>query len=137
LQSEILKQTIDNCKGVKNIDIRGYVPEQELEALFTSCAAVILPYTITTWSSGVFSLACAFGRPVIASDLPDFRDLQREAGIILFPKENSHQLAESMELVLNDIGLRQQLGDVALSAAKLIDIFDELIDSSRGIRQLG
>ncbi len=143
LQPGILKSAIEGCEMVNNIEIRGYVPEDELETLFRHCTAVILPYTTTTWSSGVFNLACAFGRPVIASDLPDFRALQREAGVILFPRGDSHGLATAMVSILGDTELQRRLGeanarwaskyDVSDAANKLIEVFEELTDPSHNL----
>ncbi len=95
------------------------MPEERLEDLFDSCAVVLLPYTTPTWSSGTFTLASAFGRPVIASDVPDFRELAAEgAGIILFPNGDSDAMADKIEHVLNDPEIQQRLGEANLAWAR-------------------
>ncbi len=119
LHPRFLESTLRKTGQISNIKIRGYVPENELETLFTSSVAVVLPYTITTWSSGVFHLACMYGRPVIASDLPDFRALRaEEAGILLFPKGDSQALTKKMDLLLHDRWLQKELGESNLKWAR-------------------
>jgi glycosyltransferase involved in cell wall biosynthesis len=130
-----MESTLEKNNEIPNITIRGYIPEDEIQSVFTSCVAVVLPYSTTVWSSGVFNLACSYGRPVIASDLPDFRELRNEgAGIILFHKGDSRSLANVMELILHDKELQKKVGEANLKwarkygvdriANRLVDIFD-------------
>jgi glycosyltransferase involved in cell wall biosynthesis len=122
LNPQFFHSIVEGYLGSPNVTITGYVPENELEELFTSSAAVVLPYTISTWSSGVFSLACAYGRPVIASDLPDFRELQAEgAGVILFPRNDIKALAKEMDSIIHDEDLQIRLGERNLRWARKQD----------------
>jgi glycosyltransferase involved in cell wall biosynthesis len=137
LNPRFFHSTFDGYRKSPNVRITGYVPENELEELFTSSSVVVLPYTISTWSSGVFSLACTYGRPVIASDLSDFKELVNEgAGIILFRQGDKKALAQSMELLIHDERLQLRLGEANLRWAerhsfdkvvgKMIQIFENL-----------
>jgi glycosyltransferase involved in cell wall biosynthesis len=133
-----LESLLSKYKQIPNLEFTGYVPEREIQAVFASCTAVLLPYTMSVWSSGAFMLACTYGRPVLASDLPDFKELQKEgAGVILFPAGDSEELAKAMELVLNDKELQKNLGEANLQWAKknqriehtverLVEIFEQL-----------
>ncbi len=106
-------------KDLMGVKFTGYVAEDKLEDLFASCAAVLLPYTTPTWSSGTFTLASAFGRPVIASDVPDFRELASEgAGIALFPNGDREALAKNIEEIVNNPAMQQRLGEANLEWAR-------------------
>jgi glycosyltransferase involved in cell wall biosynthesis len=111
---------MEEYKDVPNIRwINNYVPESEVEELFISSCGLILPYMASVWSSGVFNVACSYGRPAIASDLPDFRELKKEgAGIVLFPVGDTEGLARAMESLLNDEKLQRQLGECNLQLAR-------------------
>jgi len=114
-----LLDSTTRSKNLTGVRFEGYVPEERLEDLFDSCAVVLLPYTTPTWSSGTFTLASAFGRPVIASDVPDFRELAAEgAGVILFPNGDSDAMADKIEHVLNDPEIQQRLGEANLAWAR-------------------
>jgi glycosyltransferase involved in cell wall biosynthesis len=141
----LLKESIlERYKELPNIVTRGYVPENELQKLFTSSTAVLLPYSISTWSSGVFTLAAAFGRPVIASDLPDFRNLKEKegAGIFLFPVNDKKALTESMNKLLSNKELQRTLGQANSRwarrngldevAARLFEIFETINYKKKG-----
>jgi glycosyltransferase involved in cell wall biosynthesis len=119
LQPTFMESILKKNDKLPNITIRGYIPEDEIQSVFTSCVAVILPYSVPVWSSGVFNLACSYGRPVIASDLPDFRDLRDEgAGIILFHTNDSKSLANAMELILHDKELQKKVGEANFKWAR-------------------
>jgi glycosyltransferase involved in cell wall biosynthesis len=132
-----LESILEKYKQIPNIKVTGYIPEHDLQRIFTSSTAVVLPYKESVWSSGVFALASIYGIPVIASDLPDFRELVKEgAGIILFPSGDREALSKTMELVLNDKELQRKLGEANLQWARknsfdqvsrrLIKVFEDL-----------
>lgn len=57
------------------VDFRpGYVPDEEVEVLFKTADAVVLPYTEENSQSGVLFMAYAYGIPVLASNLGCFRE---------------------------------------------------------------
>ncbi len=64
-----------------NITFTGFVPQDKLDEVFNSSTVVVLPYLTSTGSSGVFHLACQYAKPVIMSDIPDFRKMLKEEGI--------------------------------------------------------
>ncbi len=98
----------------------GYVNDEKLKDLFETSTVVVLPYLFSVGSSGVFHLACSFGKPVIISDLPDYRDmLEAEGGAaILVPADDKQTLIESIKKVVGDMQLQKRLGEQNLKMAE-------------------
>jgi glycosyltransferase involved in cell wall biosynthesis len=72
--------------GIPKVDFLGYVREEDLSRVFRMADVVVVPYLTATGTSGVFHLACGFGRSVVASDLPELRELVAEgASALLVP----------------------------------------------------
>jgi glycosyltransferase involved in cell wall biosynthesis len=68
------------------VDFLGYVQEKDLETLFGFADVVVLPYYTATGTSGVFHLACGYGKPIVASSLPEIKELVDEgASALLVP----------------------------------------------------
>lgn len=65
----------ERCAGNPNIEFTGYVPEDQLPALFQSSTVAVMPYSSSTGCSGVAHVACAYGVPIVCADLPDFRQM--------------------------------------------------------------
>ena len=57
------------------IKFTGYVAEEDLQSLFHSTCLLLLPYSSNTGVSGVAHLACSYGLPIVATDLPDMLDM--------------------------------------------------------------
>jgi glycosyltransferase involved in cell wall biosynthesis len=62
----------------RHVEFLGYVPEHEVPALFQRAAVSVLPYATITGMSGVAVQSAMYGVPMVASDIPPFRALQRE-----------------------------------------------------------
>jgi glycosyltransferase involved in cell wall biosynthesis len=79
----------------KEVDFIGYVSEQDVAHLLQRSSVAVLPYTSSAGSSGIAHLACTYGVPIIASDIPDFRRLAEEEGLAIdfFPVGDVEQLA--------------------------------------------
>jgi glycosyltransferase involved in cell wall biosynthesis len=60
------------------INYMGYVPDEHLEEVFTSCGLLLMPYLSLTGVSGVAHWAASFGLPIICPNLPDFVSMARE-----------------------------------------------------------
>lgn len=94
-----------------------YIPNDEVAPYFQACDLVVLPYK-RIYQSGVLLLAMSYGRAVLTSDLPAFKEIieDKKTGF-LFQKENSDQLAEII-LTLFD---RQLLDEVQKNVKVLLD----------------
>lgn len=73
--------------------LNGYIPEEELEELMAGADFMVFPYR-HIYGSGALLLAYAYEKPVIASDIPAFRE-ETENGKtgILFESGNPRALA--------------------------------------------
>lgn len=65
------------------IEFTGYVEEDQVEDLFQSASALVMPYSSSTGSSGVAHLACAYGVPVVCANLEDFRQMAEEEDLAI------------------------------------------------------
>jgi glycosyltransferase involved in cell wall biosynthesis len=89
----------------------GYVPAEQLGALFARATVVVVPPVASSGSSGVIYRAMSHGRAVIASDLLDYRRLAQEENLDLawFEPGNPACLADALERVLDDHPRRRRM----------------------------
>ena len=97
--------------------IQRYIPDDEVEALFKACDAVVLPYKSAT-QSGVTHVAYALGKPVITTDVGGLSEtvVPGETGLIV-PPGDLDALAEAMVRFFEEhLGPRMAQGMAALQA---------------------
>jgi len=83
------------------INYVGYVPSERLANTFEESDLIVLPYLTATGTSGVFHMACGFGRPIIASNLPEIREALGEgAQALLFRPGDSKDLVKAIMYAL-------------------------------------
>ncbi len=88
----------------------GYIPEEKLSSVFESSDVVVLPYLTATGTSGVFHMACGYGKPVVASDLPELRELvELGASAILVPSGDEEALKDAVLRVLSNEDLASKM----------------------------
>jgi glycosyltransferase involved in cell wall biosynthesis len=82
----------------------GYVAEDDIPQLFQSSSVAVLPYTSSAGSSGIAHLACTYGVPIVASDIPDFRRLADEEGLAIdfFAPGKTNELARHITDLLQN-----------------------------------
>lgn len=79
------------------IFINRYIDDSELKELFSRAAVVVYPY-ISATQSGVTSIASYFGKPMVLSDLPFFKQTcEGYQGIEFFTTGDSEALAAAIE----------------------------------------
>jgi len=87
--------------AIPKVDFLGYVREEDLAYVFGMADVVVLPYLTATGTSGVFHLACGYGKPVVASDLPEIREMMAEgASALLVPPGDARALKDAILKVL-------------------------------------
>ncbi len=87
--------------AIPKVTFLGYVREENLAEVFGMADVVVLPYLTATGTSGVFHLACGYGKPVVSSDLPEIRELVAEgASALLVPPSDAGALKDAILKVL-------------------------------------
>jgi glycosyltransferase involved in cell wall biosynthesis len=88
---------------ISDVEFTGYIPQDKLGTVFEQANVVVLPYNAAPGTSGVFHIACGYGRPVVASDLPELRELVNDgAAAILVPASDVEALKDAIISVLFD-----------------------------------
>src|SRR5206468_11993153 len=97
----------------------GYVAEEDIAKLFQSSSMAVLPYTSSAGSSGIAHLACTYGVPIVASDIPDFRRLAEEEGLAIdfFPTGKIKELARHLIELLQQRDRQVEMALQNVSAA--------------------
>jgi glycosyltransferase involved in cell wall biosynthesis len=97
----------------------GYVAEEDIPQLFQSSSVAVLPYTSSAGSSGIAHLACTYGVPIVASDIPDFRRLAEEEGLAIdfFPPGKINELARHLTDLLQNRERQIEMAMQNVSAA--------------------
>jgi glycosyltransferase involved in cell wall biosynthesis len=110
------RQRIAAAGWVELID--RYIPVAEVPGLFRRALGVVLPYTDAT-QSGVSAMAFAFSRPVVATRVGDVPEvvIDGQTGLIAPPRDGK-ALADAMERLLVDRGLRDALASGAARFAR-------------------
>jgi glycosyltransferase involved in cell wall biosynthesis len=90
-----------------------YLPFEEVGPLLELARVVVFPYRTST-ESGAVQLACAFGRPVVATTTEALRDVVEDArsGLLVEP-ESPEQLAIAITRILSDPELAAEMGERA------------------------
>ena len=93
----------------RDVVLLGTVDERELAGWYHSADALCFPSVKEGWGLAVLEAMCA-GLPVIASDLPVFREyLVHGENALLPPAADDVALAAAMRAVAGDAGLRDRL----------------------------
>src|SRR6185437_12373930 len=108
-----LKSVQKKYAAQNKIRFIGYVAEEEIGELLQTSTVAVLPYTSSAGSSGIAHLACTYGVPMVASDIPDFRRLADEEGLAIdfFPAGDVGELAQHLADLL---GNRERQVEMAL-----------------------
>ncbi len=93
--------------------------QEKLASVFRKADVVVLPYNAAPGTSGVFHLACGYGRPIVASDLPEIREMVNDgASAILVPPGDADALKNAILKVLFDKELATKMSDQNLNFAQ-------------------
>jgi glycosyltransferase involved in cell wall biosynthesis len=96
---QILKQ-IDNSKIKKNIEILGFVPDDQLQSLFARSLAFLFPSKYEGFGMPVLE-AMSENVPVIASDIPALREICENSAIFASPYSEDEWLG-ALESIMDD-----------------------------------
>ena len=125
------------------IDVLGFLSQVDLTAELTSAKALVAPSLGGESFGMVLTRAFACATPVVASDIPGYRDVMTpETSVAVIPDDAS-ALAEAVAALLEDEPRRVALGaaarELAIDRYSWADIARRLVtiyDSVRGVEAL-
>jgi len=114
-----LESVKQKCWRHPRIKFIGYVPQEQIPVLFQSTTVTVMPYTSSAGSSGVAHLACAYGVPMVASDIADIRELGEKEGLAIdfFKTGDIHSLAKCLITLLQNPAHQTEMALQNFSAA--------------------
>ncbi len=127
--------------GLNNVHFHGAVSDEVLKQRYLSSDVLVLPSVSINEAFGLVTLeAAAAGCAVVASDLPGLRDVVREFGVLVKPKD-SHRLHNTL-LALSDRSVRKEYArkgkDAVVKygwknvAEQYIQVYDRVLDAQHG-----
>jgi glycosyltransferase involved in cell wall biosynthesis len=114
-----LRSIREKLASRSDVIFTGYVAEEDIPQLFQSSSVAVLPYTSSAGSSGIAHLACTYGVPIVASDIPDFRRLADEEGLAIdfFSPGKIYELARHLTDLLQNRERQIEMAMQNVSAA--------------------
>ena len=104
---------------IPDVEFLGYVPEENVAQVFKKADVVAIPYFTMTGTSGVFHLACGYGKPIVGSDLPEIREMLNDgASALLCPPGDVEELKNAILKVLSDEKLEARMSGQNLKFAQ-------------------
>jgi glycosyltransferase involved in cell wall biosynthesis len=86
------------------------IPDEQVASLFQQASVVVLPY-VEASQSGVAAVACAFGKPVVATAVGGIPELIEDGRTgYLVPPRDAGRLAEAVVGLLKNPELRREMG---------------------------
>lgn len=106
---EQLQETIRGSGLTSRVAITGFLEEHEIAAAMAVTDVVLVPHLAANGSYSVM-VALGHGKPVLASDLPCFREIAAQSPCVeLFPPEDEHALADRLGLLMASSGIRSRM----------------------------
>ena len=99
------------------IRVLGHRPYHEVPLYLAAADVLVLPNSGQSAMSRHYTSPLklfeymASGRPIVATDLPSFREILDEQAAVLVPSDDAHALANGINAVLADACLATRLGD--------------------------
>lgn len=111
-----------NNMNTSSIEIHNtFISNEKVSQLFHRTTIVALPYTEMSGQSGVLNIACALGKPIVASDVGGFKDvvIDGKTGLLVPPKD-SKSLSDAIVKLLIDEPLRTNMSSNLLNMAQAL-----------------
>ncbi len=106
--------------GLENVQLLGFLPNEDMPMIQASCDVLLMPYekSIEVSSGGDTAAFAspmkafeylASGRAILASDLPVIREVLNESNSMLLPADNAEAWIDALGRLLSDPGQRSWL----------------------------
>jgi glycosyltransferase involved in cell wall biosynthesis len=117
------------------IVINKFLEDEEVATLFQKTSLVVLPYIVGS-QSGVISIAYAFKKPVIVTDVGNFSEMvENEITGLIVPPKDHEALARAIIRLLNDNKLRNDMGLKGSNLSKDLFSWNIYANKTRDIYQ--
>jgi glycosyltransferase involved in cell wall biosynthesis len=135
-------QSLIGSLGLQDrVIVTGYLDDERIADLLTQSDILLAPYrgTLMTPASAsyAFSYALAAKRPIIASDMPYFCEIERQCSVVkTFPEGDSDALAKVIKEVLDDEAGSRKADDYCERwswknvAAKTVHLYQDSVQKS-------
>ena len=135
-------KTVISYMQPKRTVITGYLPEERVPEIMAVTDVALAPF-LQSSGSGSLAALLAYGRAVVASDIPPHRELTaEEPGLLrLFPTGNFEDMANEVMAVLNNPADRESLQQAALTyaarftygrmARETVQVYQSVLSSAR------
>jgi glycosyltransferase involved in cell wall biosynthesis len=112
----------DFSEWTQNDHIRFVGHVDDVESLIADSAVVVLP-SYREGTPRILLEAAAMAKPIVATDVPGCREVveDRKNGLLV-PVKNASAIADALEILLNDRGLREKMGKAGRQ--KMLSEFD-------------
>ncbi|MFM8329284.1 MAG: glycosyltransferase family 4 protein, partial [Actinomycetales bacterium] len=117
---EVMQSVSPNLRN--RIEFLGRLSDEEKASFFKSVSIYIAPNTGGESFGIILAEAMASGTPIVASDLPAFRQVLSDGrNGLIFQNENSQDLATQVILLAHDVEKRKVLSASAQAGAERFD----------------
>ncbi len=113
-----LKSLIElkNKLKLKNVEFVGFVPDDKLNEFYNSLDVFVFPSFYEGFGLPIIE-AMACGTPVITSNVSSMKELAKNVGILIDPK-NPSEIAEQIKKLYQNTSLRKELAKKGIKKAK-------------------
>lgn len=144
--AEELRERLERSPVRSRVDLLGFVPAEEMDAVFDRSDVFVIPTTRSPGysASSIQFRAAAAGLPIVVSDLPAFREhvVDWKTGLLV-PRRDADALAAALRLLAGDPHLRKRLGESARAhvhrrhsgeavAAQVLPVYQRLAEEKAG-----
>lgn len=109
-----LLEELSRSLGVSDVTFKGFIPEDELSAYYSSTTVMVFPSRYGFGLSVLEAMAC--GTPVVVAAALDAPEFVADAGILVEPGD-ADALADALVRVLTDSTLQQRLASKSIERA--------------------
>jgi phosphatidyl-myo-inositol alpha-mannosyltransferase len=124
---------------VEGVDVLGFLSQEELTIELLAAKVMAAPSLGGESFGMVLTRAFACATPVVASDIPGYRDVMSDEAGLLVPADDPHRLAEALVALLTDEQRRHVLGANARLIAqehygwggiarRLLDVYERVLE---------